>query len=195
MTSLESSNIQTNLITWEAVHAVYIKLWSELWLPRQAWLIWAKSSQQRNKLQPRLNTMIAGSTGTHLQKKYKPNKRKPVELQVFVHKKTGLRHAIPVVFAFPWFLWFPCCLGGKPPSPLPFFTCKSPKRRGPNHFNGLRVVMELWSREGLNRFTNIAKSKKRFVPKTLCWSEDLPRPRKVAKIHFLRLSLHSVNMS
>ena len=69
MTSLESSYIETNLITWEAVHAVYIKLWSELWLPRQAWLIWAKSSQQRNRLQLRLNTMIAGSTGAHLQKK------------------------------------------------------------------------------------------------------------------------------
>lgn len=128
-------------------------------------------------------------------KKNKPNKRKPVELQVFVHKKPAFGTLFQSCSLSLGFFGFPVVLGGNPHRRFPFLACKSPERRGPNHFNGLRVVMELRSREGLICCTNIAKSEKRFVPKTRCWSEDLPRPRKVAKIHFLRLSLHSVNMS
>jgi len=126
MTSLESSNIQTNLITWEAVHAVYIKLWSELWLPRQAWLIWAKSSQQRNKLQPRLNTMIAGSTGTHLQKNINLINENPLNSKSLFTKKPAFGTLFQSCSLSLGFFGFPVVLVGNPHRRFPFSRANLP---------------------------------------------------------------------
>lgn len=70
--------------------------------------------------------MIAGSTGAHLQKKNKPKKRKPVELQVFVHKKPAFGTLFQSCSLSLGFFGFPVVLGGNPHRRFPFSRANLP---------------------------------------------------------------------